>query len=237
MTDMTDFTYKYPKADNTLDIVIFTIRKGRLKLLLIKRGREGEPFYDHWAIPGGFLNIEPHPEPDPTLEHGAHRELTEETSLEAERDNVFLEQLYTYGDMGRDPRGRVITVAYYALISPDAFGRVKPKDDAKEAEWFDVEELPAGLAFDHAKILAMALERVRGKIDYDPRIARGLLPEEFTSKEFRRVHEVVKGVTYDRSNFNKRFKRMVEDGRFMECGETKELASSGRPPNLYRFPS
>ena len=92
------------------------------------------------------------------------------------------------------------------------------------------------LAFDHHKVLTTAIERIRGKIDYDPRIAQGLLPEEFTTKEFRRVHEIVKGEMYDRNNFNKRFRRMVEDGRFIECEDTKELRGGGRPPKLYRFP-
>lgn len=232
------YTYDYPLPAVTVDMVIFTIRRGRMKLLLIKR--RDAPFKDHWAIPGGFVEVgvghKARGKQGEGLEAAAERELLEETSLERERDDVFLEQLYTFGSPGRDPRGRVITVAYYALISPEAYHRVQAGDDAAEAEWFDVEELPEKLAFDHDHILATAVERVRGKIDYDPRLARALLPEEFTAKEFRRVHEIVKGVEYDTSNFSKRFRRMVEDGRFVELDETKEQRGAGRPARLYRFP-
>lgn len=232
------YTYDYPLPACTVDMVIFTIRKNRLKLLLIKR--RDAPFKSHWAIPGGFVEVgvghAPRGKQGEDLDTAAERELLEETSLERDRDHVFLEQLYTFGDPDRDPRGRVITIAYYALISPEAYHRVRAGDDAAEAEWFDVEELPEKLAFDHHKILAMAIERVRGKIDYDPRLARALLPREFTSKEFRRVHEVVKGTTYDKSNFSKRFRRMVEDGRFVETDETQEQRGAGRPARLYKFP-
>ena len=230
-------SYDYPLPACTVDMVIFTIRRGRTKLLLIKR--RDAPFKGHWAIPGGFVDVgvghQSRGKQGEGLEAAAERELLEETNLERERDNVFLEQLYTFGAPGRDPRGRVVTIAYYALISPEAYHRVQAGDDAAEAEWFDVEELPEKLAFDHDKILAMAVERIRGKIDYDPRLARALLPEEFTAKEFRRVHEIVKGVEYDTSNFSKRFRRMVEDGRFIELDETKEQRGAGRPARLYRF--
>ena len=249
-------TYEYPAAANTVDMVIFTIRRSELKMLLIKR--RDDPYKDHWAIPGGFVEVgvghAPEGDQGESLEEAAERELLEETGLQRERDNVFLEQLYTFGAPGREPRGRVITIAYYALISPEAYHRVQAGDDAKEAAWVDVwspfemqHERPDrlafitvdaykyNLAFDHAKIFQMALERIRGKIDYDPRLVRALLPKEFTSKEFRRVHEIVKGRTYDSSNFNKRFRRMVEDGRFIETDEKKEQRSAGRPARLYRF--
>ena len=172
------------------------------------------------------------------LDEAAARELEEETGLDARRDRVFLEQLYTFGRPGRDPRGRVVSIAHYALVSPDVAPRIRPGDDAAEAAWHDVPD-PAGhrlrLAFDHDEILQTALDRIRGKIDYDPRIARGLLPQEFTQKEFRRVHEIVKGETYDRSNFAKRFRRMLVDGQFVEVGTTRELRGAGKPPKLYRF--
>lgn len=231
-------SYDYPLPGNTVDMVIFTIRHSRLMALLIER--RDDPYEGHWALPGGFVEVgvgyAPEGDQGESLEAAAERELQEETSLERDRDGVFLEQLYTFGDPGRDPRGRVITVAYYALISPEAFHRVRPRSDARDAEWFDVEDLPEKLAFDHAKILDVALRRIRGKIDYDPRLTRALLPDEFTPTEFRRVHETVKGTTYDPSNFNKRFRRMVEDGQFVELDETKEMRGPGRPARLYRFP-
>jgi 8-oxo-dGTP diphosphatase len=230
-------TYEYPLPAVTVDTVIFTIRRDKLMVLLINR--RDAPFKGSWAIPGGFVEVgvghKSRGKQGEDLFEAAERELQEETSLERERDNVFLEQLCTFGAPGRDPRGRVITVAYYALISPEAYHRVQAGDDAAEAEWFDVEKLPE-MAFDHDLIMATAIERVRGKIDYDPRLARALLSTEFTAKEFRRVHEVVKGTTYDSSNFSKRFRRMVEDGRFIETDETKEQRSAGRPARLYKFP-
>lgn len=231
-------TYKYPLPACTVDMVVFTIRRSRLLVLLIQRA--DDPFQGHWALPGGFVEVgvghAPAGDQGESLNDAAARELQEETGLERDRDGVFLEQLYTFGDPGRDPRGRVISVAYYALISPEAYHRVTAGSDARKAEWFDAEDLPDALAFDHAEILAVALDRVRGKIDYDPRLARALLPDEFTAKEFRRVHEIVKGTSYDVSNFSKRFRRMVEDGRFVETSDTKETRGAGRPTRLYRFP-
>lgn len=235
-------SYDYPLPACTVDMVIFTIRNGRLMVLLIKR--RDKPFKGQWAIPGGFVDVgvghAPRGKQGEGLDEAAARELLEETSLRRERDNVFLEQLYTFGTPGRDPRGRVITVAYYALISPEAYHRVEAGDDAAEAEWFHVPDVIGetggmGLAFDHDEILATAVDRIRGKIDYDPRLVRALLPEEFTAKEFRRVHEIVKGTTWDTSNFYKRWRRMVEDGRFEELDEMKEQRGAGRPAHLYRF--
>lgn len=237
------YSYDYALPAVTVDMVIFTIRRGALKVLLIKR--RDDPFKDCWALPGGFVDVgvghAPTGDQGEGLDAAAERELLEETGLRRERDEVFLEQLYTFGTPGRDPRGRVITVAYYALISPEAYHRVEAGDDAKEAEWFSVSDVigetgGALLAFDHGEILSVAVERVRGKIDYDPRLVQALLPEEFTAPEFRRVHEIVKGVTYDTSNFRKRFRRMLEDGRFEELDETQKARGQGRPARLYRFP-
>jgi len=231
------FEYDYPLPAVTVDMAIFTIRKNRLQVLLIQR--RDDPHKGKWAIPGGFVEVgvghKARGKQGESLEQAAERELLEETSLQRDRDQVFLEQLYTFGNPGRDPRGRVITVAYYALISPEAYRRVEAGDDAVEAAWFDVEDLPT-MAFDHDQIMVAAIERVRGKIDYDPRLAKALLPSEFTSRQFRRVHEVCKGTSYDRSNFNKRFKRIVEDGRILETDDTQEPTGAGRPARLYQFP-
>jgi len=231
------YEYDYPLPAITVDMAIFTIRRNRLMALLIER--RDKPYKGSWAIPGGFVDVgvghKARGKQGESLEEAAERELREETGLLRDRDEVFLEQLYTFGNPGRDPRGRVITVAYYALISPEAYHRVEAGDDAVEAVWFDVEELPK-MAFDHEDIMAIAVERIRGKVDYDPRLTRALLPSEFTAPQFRRVHEVCKGTTYDSSNFNKRFKRMVEDGRIVETDELQEPEGAGRPARLYRFP-
>jgi 8-oxo-dGTP diphosphatase len=233
-------SYPYPLPALTVDTVIFTIAKGRLRVLLIKRGEK--PFKGNWAIPGGFVEVgggyAAGRKQGEGLDAAAARELQEETGLDAKRDGVFLEQLYTFGTPGRDPRGRVVSVAYYALVSPDVSNRIRPGDDAAEADWLDVPDPThhkLSLAFDHDLILQTALDRIRGKIDYDPRIARGLLSSEFTQKEFRRVHEIVKGETYDRSNFAKRFRRLLTDGLFVPVGTTRELRGAGKPPKLYRF--
>jgi 8-oxo-dGTP diphosphatase len=235
----------HPLPAVAVDIVIFTVSMhGKLNVLLVKR--RDNPFKGHLALPGGFVEVgvgyDPEGDQGESDRETAERELREETGLRTQRDGVFLEQLYTFAEPNRDPRGRVISIAYYALVGPDVAPRVRPGDDAVEADWFPVignlahNDGPVVLAFDHGRILAMALERIRGKIDYDPRIARGLLPTEFTQKEFRRVHEIVKGETYDASNFSKRFRRMLEDGRFAVVDAKKELRSTGRPPRLYRFP-
>lgn len=233
----TKHEYDYPLPAVTVDMAIFTIRSKRLQVLLIQR--RDDPHKGKWAIPGGFVEVgvghKSRGNQGESLEQAADRELLEETSLQRDRDQVFMEQLQTFGTPGRDPRGRVVTVAYYALISPEAYHRVEAGDDAAEAAWYDVEDLPK-LAFDHDKIMAAAIDRVRGKIDYDPRLARALLPTEFTGTQFRRVHEICKGVTYDSSNFNKRFKRMVEDGRILETEELQDAEGAGRPARLYKFP-
>jgi 8-oxo-dGTP diphosphatase len=236
---MKKHTYNYPLPAITVDMVIFTISKGgRLEVLLIER--RDDPCQGQWALPGGFVDVgvghNPVGDQGESVYEAAARELREETSLDVHRDGIFLEQLYTFGEPGRDPRGRVISVAHYALMSPDVSHRVQHGDDAADAKWFDIEGInEKSLAFDHNAILQMAVERLRGKMDYDPRLAKALLPEKFTQKQFRRVHEIVKGETYDRSNFAKRFKRMVEDGRFEPCGENMELPSKGRPPKMYQF--
>lgn len=233
---------EYPKPSVTTDLVIFTILDNDLKVLLIKRG--GHPYKGSWALPGGFLDVgEGEGEKQgEDLDTCAHRELAEETGLP--EGACFLEQLYTFGNAGRDPRTRVVTVAYYALVSPDKAKVVQAGDDATEAEWVSV----AGsllemtdpskrmrlLAFDHTFILEKALERIRGKIDYAP-IAFELVPETFTVAELRRVYEVVKGQTYDPANFTKRFRRMVSDGIILPAEGKRQARSGGRPAKVYLF--
>src|SRR6201991_515634 len=155
----------------TVDVVIFTIQQGVLKVLLVKR--RIDPFIGQFAIPGGFV-LE-----DEDLEEAAARELREGTGV----SDVYLEQLYSFGEPDRDPRGRVVTVAYFALISADR--KLRAGSDAAEAAWFPIDDLPP-LAFDHATILNYALERLRNKLEYTT-VGFQLLPEKFTLTELQEV--------------------------------------------------
>ncbi len=163
---------KYERPSVTVDVVMMSLRQRDLQVLLIKR--RAWPYEGMWAIPGGFVNI------DESLETAAKRELQEETGVQ----DVYLEQLYTFGDPGRDPRTRVITVVYFALLDSERL-QVRAADDAADVGWFSVYDLPP-LAFDHEKILQYSLERLRGKLDYTT-IAFSLLPEQFTLRELQRV--------------------------------------------------
>jgi 8-oxo-dGTP diphosphatase len=244
---MSNFQSSYPLPAVTVDMAVFTIsRRGRLEFLAISR--RDDPFKGALALPGGFVDVgsgyvagAPQGE---SLHAAAERELREETGLDASRGDVYLEQLYTFGEPDRDPRGRVVSVAYYALVGMDVAPRVQAGDDAATVAWQPVWDSDGKtsvfntmpFAFDHAEILRTAVARVQGKIDYDPRIARALLPPEFTVGELRRVHEIVKGAAHDRSNFQKRFKRMIEDGVIIETEDTSVgLLGSGRRSRLCRF--
>jgi 8-oxo-dGTP diphosphatase len=220
------WVYAFPRPALTVDMVVFTIRNQDLKVLLIERG--GAPFRGGWALPGGFVDVDDGPDQGESVDDAAWRELEEEVGLT--RRDAFLEQLYTFGQPGRDPRGRTVTVAYYALVRADV--PVRSGSDAADAQWFSVTELPE-LAFDHDHIVEVALQRIRGKIDYEPRIAHSMVPAEFTQAELRQVHETVKGVKYDRSNFSKRFKRMIEDGKLERAPGKRSTV--GRPAQLFRI--
>src|SRR3989475_10707435 len=148
------FSYKYPRAALTVDCVVFGFDEGALKVLLIQRALE--PFKGKWALPGGFVRV------DETLDEAAWRELAEEAGVK----KVFLEQLYTFGAVERDPRERVVSVAYYALVKLSEH-EAKAATDAANARWFAVSRVPR-LAFDHAEILPMALARLKGKVRYQP---------------------------------------------------------------------
>lgn len=206
----------YPRPSVTVDLVILTIATNDLKALLIRRDQE--PFKDRWALPGGFVEI------DESLEHAAARELKEEVGVK----DVYLEQLYTFGDPGRDPRGWVVSVAYYALVSPDKY-RVAAATDARQARWFPVTRLPQ-LAFDHAEILRAALARVRGKLTYAP-VGFELLPEKFTIKQLQKLYEVVLGAELDNRNFRKKIFGMDV---LRESGETQKGVPH-RAARLYKF--
>ena len=222
---------KYAKPSVTVDLVIFTIIDNDLKVLLIKR--RGHPFQGHWALPGGFVDVgNAQDEQGEDVEQAAHRELAEETSLP--EGSCYLEQLFTFGNAYRDPRTRVITVAYYALVPPHLSLVVKAGDDASEALWFSVEkELPSmEVAFDHPGILKMGVERIRGKIDYAP-IAFELVPPTFTVSELKAVYSVVKGEGFRGKNFYRRFRRMQSDGIIEEAPGFRATAT--RRAKVYRF--
>ena len=198
----------------TVDVVIFTIQQGILKVLLVKRLIE--PFIGQFAIPGGFV-LE-----GEDLEQAAVRELREETGV----SDVYLEQLYTFGKPDRDPRGRVVTVAYFALISADR--ELKAGTDAAEAAWFPMDELPP-LAFDHAKILDYALERLRNKLEYTT-VGFQLLPEKFTLTELQDVYAAILGKELDKRNFRRKMSML----KILK--PLPEYRRGGqRPAQLYRF--
>ncbi len=202
----------------TVDIITFSIRDSSLKVLLIKRGIE--PFKNKWAIPGGFVRIEEN------LEDAAKRELEEETGVK----DVYLEQLYTFGELKRDPRGRVITVSYFALINAEKSEQeLKATTDASEAKWFSVKELPE-LAFDHADILKYAMKRLRWKFEYTT-LAFSLLPKKFTLTQLQKLYEIVFDKKFDKRNFRKKIRSLDL------ITPTKELQKdvSNRPPKLYSF--
>lgn len=220
----------WPKPSVTVDLVIFTVYDSDLKVLLIER--DGHPFQGRWALPGGFVDVgDAYDDQGESLEDAAARELREETGLPDGAS--WLEQLYTFGNPGRDPRMRIISVAYYALIRPDLARLVTAGDDARDARWLSVQhELPRPLAFDHDHVVDVGVRRIRGKIDYSP-IAFRLVPPTFTIAELRGVHEAVKGTTYDPGNFRRRFRRMQTDGIIEQAPGKRQ--TSRRPAKVYRF--
>jgi 8-oxo-dGTP diphosphatase len=200
----------------TVDIVVFTIEQNHLKVLLIQRKQA--PFEHMWAIPGGFIHV------GETLEQAATRRLHEETNLE----NIYLEQLYSFADPNRDPRARVITVAYYALISAEKL-RLEAHANAEDVGWFNVSELPQ-LAFDHLEIVNYGLARLKERLETSS-VAFQLLPQKFTLTELQRVYELVLGKTLDKRNFRK---KILSSSILVDIGETK-MEGYHRPAQLYSF--
>ena len=209
-------TYQYPRAALTVDCVVFGLDEAELKVLLIQRGLE--PFKGRWALPGGFVRV------DETLDEAARRELAEEAGLR----RVFLEQLYTFGVVDRDPRERVVSVAYYALVKLSDH-RAKASTDAANAEWFPISKAPK-LAFDHADILATALARLKGKVRYQP-IGFELLPPKFTLSQLQHLYEAVLETGLDKRNFRK---KVLGFGLLVPLKET-QMNGRHRPAQLFRF--
>lgn len=209
-----NYCYKYPHPAVTADCVIFGFDGLLIKILLIKRGIE--PFKDKWALPGGFMKI------DETAEECAKRELEEETGLK----NTSVEQLYTFSDVNRDPRERVITIAHYALVK---LSEVTGGDDATSANWFSLKEIPS-LAFDHDRILRMAVNHLKERICFEP-IGFELLPKIFTMTELQNLYEAILEVKFDRRNF---YNKMLKLGILSEA-EPRPVNASRRMPTKYSF--
>ncbi|MCP5143329.1 MAG: NUDIX hydrolase [Gammaproteobacteria bacterium] len=199
----------------TTDCAVFRVSEHKLEVLLIARANA--PFAGCWALPGGFL------EPDETLAECAARELVEETGVVPD----YLEQLASYGDPGRDPRGRTVTIAYLGLKS-DTAQSLAAADDAADARWFAVSSLPS-LAFDHARIIADALTRLRAKLSYSS-IALKLLPAEFPLSALQNVCEAILGHPLDKRNFRK---QILGLGVVEDTGRRQRLGQH-RPAMLYR---
>jgi len=210
------YTYNYPHPAVSVDIVIFTIRDDALSVLLVERGLP--PFQGEWALPGGFIRL------DESLKHAAWRELKEETGVNA----AYLEQLYTFGHPKRDPRERVISVAYFALLPSDKL-EIRAASDARNVAWFDTREVPQ-LAFDHNKILRKAEHRLAAKIEYST-IALQLMPDRFTLPHLQHVYELIRGGPIDKRNFRKRIRAL----KVIEPTGEESRSGARRPAKLYRL--
>lgn len=209
-------SYKHPRPALTVDCVVFALDADDLKLLLIQRNCE--PCRERWALPGGFVRIEE------TLEEAAKRELLEETGISP----PYLEQLYTFSAVERDPRERVISVAYYALVNLSEHD-VCADTDARDVAWFSTNDLP-GLAFDHEHIVEMAQTRLRNKVRYEP-IGFELLPTRFTLSQLQALYETVLERTLDKRNFRKKILGM---DLLVELDEVQRGVAH-RAARLYRF--
>ena len=212
-------SYRYPHPAVTVDCVIFGLDGQSLKVLLNRR--DLVPFRDAWALPGGFIGI------DEGLEDAARRVLQAETGVH----DLYLEQLYSFGTPDRDPRERVITIAYYAIVNlfDHPVGKAAPSCASQEAGWFAMDRLPA-LAFDHSAIIETALARLQAKIRYQP-IGFGFLPRKFTLTQLQKLYEAILCTSLDKRNFRK---KILSTGLLVPLDEM-EMDVAHRAAKLYRF--
>lgn len=207
---------KDQKIKLSVDAVVFGYEEGLISVLLIQR--KYDPFKGCWALPGGFvLN-------DESLEEAVERELNEETGVKIN----YLEQLYTFGKPDRDPRGRVVSVAYFGLVRPNTF-HISASTDAEEVQWFDINSLPK-ISFDHQKIIDMAIKRLQGKITYEP-IGFELLDKKFPFSDLEKLYSSLLGREVDRRNFRKKILSL----NVLDELDDKVSKGTGRPANLFQF--
>jgi len=216
MNDSQKYCYDYPRPAVTTDCTIFGFDGNELKILLIERGIE--PFKGTWALPGGFIQM------DEDAEECAKRELFTETGI----NNVFIEQLYTFSNINRDPRGRMLSIAYYALVRTSDY-KLIAGDDAKKAQWFSLNDFPK-LAFDHEHILETAHLRLKNKIRYQP-IGFELLDEKFTMPELQKLYEAILETTFDRRNFSN---KLLKTGVLIKLNE-KKTGVPHKAPRYLKF--
>lgn len=215
---MKSISPKYTFAVIATDVVIFTMKGGQLQVLLIKMKKQ--PFTEHWAAPGGLVS------PVESVNHAASRVLAEKTGV----SNVYLEQLYTFGEVDRDPFGRVVSVAYFALIqSPQV--HLKTTSEYGDVAWFPVKKLPK-LAYDHTKIIRTAVQRLKAKLEYT-NIVYSLLPKEFTLTELQQVYQIILDESLDKRNFRK---KVLSLGLLKKL-QKKRQGTASRPAELYSFVS
>jgi len=207
---------KYKFTVVATDVVIFTVQDKQLKVLLIKMKKN--PYLKHWAVPGGLVN------PDESVDNAAKRHLFDKTGVK----NIFLEQLCTFGKVNRDPFGRVVSVAYFALI-PSENLKLRTTEEYGNARWFSVEDLP-DFAYDHKKMIDLATKRLQAKLSYS-NIVYGLLPREFTLTELQKVYEIILGKCLDKRNFRKK----ISSTDLLEKLRKKRKGLTNRPAVLYKF--
>ena len=209
-------TYDYPRPAVTVDCVIFGFSENQLKILLTKRSIE--PYTGSWALPGGFIEM------DETADDCSRRKLKEEAGLEG----IYMEQLYTFSTIDRDPRDRVISIAYYALVkSTDRV--LHAGTGIADVQWFALKDIPS-LAFDHSKIVDIATERLKGKISYQP-LGFELLPEKFTLPDLLRIYETILQRDLDRWNFRK---KILKTGLLIDHSDTQKNRAQ-RAARIYSF--
>ena len=211
------YQYEFPRPALTVDVAAFSIDENRLQILLIKRGKA--PFAGKWALPGGFVDM------DEAIEVAALRELEEETSL----SNITLEQLGAFGDVNRDPRERVVSVAYLALINRRKH-RVQSGSDARDAKWWNINELPKQLAFDHSKILKFAISRLKQKVRHQP-LGLEMLPKKFSLAEIQTFYEIM----LERKLDKRKFRRKLLATELLVALDENGKAPNGRTTKLFRF--